>query len=223
MSSGARSAWLLLGSGVVLLSVVSWINRPAEWRPVRLADAAKSAAIPMQLEAGSSYEVSLEMSDAMPRDMVRQLAGRRPQSLVDGRWRVSCEGINVAEGESRDYLRTLSKRSTLGKLRRILTRNPFAQDALSYWTFGMGGDFLVVRIIGAFRVPAGNRDECEFQWSAVDVGAPARVAIRRSEESWRRHYGQYAALAVVAELLVAAGVLSLSVNAMRRRRDRAAG
>lgn len=218
MNWPGRKAWTLVGGGVITLILVSWLNRPTEWRPMLLADAAITAAVSASLEPGITYELVLELPDALPRDTVRQLTARGPQSLVDGGWGIACDGKQVAAGESRDYLRILSKRSPLGKLRRVVTRAPFAQDESSYRTFGLRGEFLVTRVIGAFQVPAGSSGDCTLEWTAVSVGAPARVAVRHSEKSWRRHYQRYAALAVLGQLLIAGGVFVALLDVTRRRR-----
>lgn len=217
MNRPVRRAWTLVVVGVIALVLVSWLNRPAKWRPMLLIDASLAAEVSKRLDPGAQYELVLELRDALPQDIVREFTARRPQSLVDGGWQFLCDGMQVTAGESRDYLRILSKRSSLGKLRRVATRAPFAQDEASYRTFGLRGEFLVARVIGAFHVPVTSSGDCTLKWTAVSVDAPARVAVRQNEKTWRHHKQRYAVLAIVGELLIAAGLSMELLGVMRRR------
>lgn len=205
----------LIAIGAALVLLTSLANRPATWRPIMHADGSVSGQANGLLQAGADYELALELPYSAPDEQIRRLTQRRTDDTSYGTWSIACDDVFVATGDSRDYIRTLSKRSTLGQLRRVMARSSLEQDEASYSSFGLSGSFLVMRVVGAFSAPAAS--DCQLSWTAANAPPGLRVVVRASEQSWQRHTAQFGFIAVLGELMLFAGLPLLLVSAMRRR------
>ncbi len=197
--------------GTLSFLLAHWLNRPAEWRPVVIAPSARAAEKSVALVPGREYEVSIEFQRGLSPAEYRQLSAPRPQTLVRGQWSMSCGASQIAAGGAAAYLRIRQVRGWKGELYRILARVPFGVDETKYRSFGLAGEYLSERVIGAAAVPNGSDGNCAFAWlPGASIDGP-RIALRRSELDWRSHARRYTILSLGGLLIAGFGLLAGAV------------
>jgi hypothetical protein len=219
----ARWSQILIIAGILSILAATWFNRPSVWRPLVVdASATDSDTIDVRLVAGREYEVSLEVDRQTTAEVTRQLIARKPQHAIAAQWVVACQGKQIAAGELANYIRINNVASWRGELYRLVARVPFGVDEARYWGFGLTGSYLGERVVGAFRIPDDVSESCEFSWAIERPADTARIALRKTEQDWRKHSRQSAFLPIGGALAVLLGSFVLLVRgliALRSRRD----
>lgn len=221
---GTASRWgmglLLLGLACFFLAM--WLNRPSAWRPLAHPVEDPATALGVDLMPGSEYEITLEFGAALATEAQKQLRAPQRQTVVQGDWSLQCDGRELASGNTSDYSRVLGRPQVMGRLKRLLTRDPFRHDEASYLSFGLGGEYLAERVIGGGRVPDAGNGDCLLDWMPRRVVSPIRLAVRRSNDEWTRHHATTATLALGGLAGAGFGALVLAMHfvqlAIRRRR-----
>lgn len=199
------------------------MNRPSIWRPLAVdGSVAESGTSDVALRAGVEYEVSLEVERRIANTAARQAMKREPQSVIAGQWAIACQGEQIAAGDLVNYIRIKTVATWRGELYRLVARVPFGVDEAKYRGFGLTGSYLSERIVGAFQSPDEITAPCEFSWAVERSTDSVRIALRRSNQDWRKHSRQVTFLPVggaLALLLGSFGLLVRGFIVMRSRRD----
>lgn len=218
-----RWSFILLVAGILSILAATWFNRPSIWRPLAVdASSVDAGSTDVRLRTAIDYEVSLEIERQTARAVGGQLFRPKPQSAVTGSWNISCGTTQIAAGDFRNYIRVETVASWRGELYRLVARVPFGVDEANYWGFGLAGNYLSERVVGAFQIPDDIAASCEFSWAMERTKDSARIAIRRSEQDWRKHSRQSAFLPVGGTFAVLLGSFALLLRGLmvlRSRRD----
>ena len=218
-----RWSQILIIAGVLSVLATTWFNRPAVWRPlVADASAAGSNSDSFRLDPSLEYEVSLEIVRRPPDAITRQLLAKEPQSAIAAQWAIACDGEQIAAGGLANYIRIDTVQSWRGELYRLVARVPFGVDEAKYWGFGLIGSYLSERVVGAFKISDDAGGACELSSTIERPADNARIAIRRTDQDWRKHSRQLTFLPIGGLLAVSLGVLGLLVRGLivlRSHRD----
>lgn len=220
----SRWSQILIVAGTLSILTVTWINRPAIWRPLAIdASAAASATTDVHLEAGLEYEVSVEFERRLPVAAAGPLAAKEPQSAIAAQWTIACDGRQIATGNLANYIRIDIVRSWRGELYRLIARVPFGMDEAKYWGFGLAGRYISERIVGAFQIPDDSSGACEFSSEIERPMDDARIVVRRINQDWRMHDRQLAWLSITGVLAILLGLFGLLLSALIGRQSRRGG
>lgn len=222
MSTASRWGMGLFLLGLACFLLAMWLNRPTAWRPLAHSIEDPATAINIDLRPGSEYEITLEFGAALATEAQEQLRAPRSQTIVQGDWSLQCDGRELASGGTSDYSRVLGRPQFMGRLKRLLTRDPFRHDEASYLSFGLAGEYLAERVIGGGEVPDAGSGNCLFDWMPRRVVSSTRLAVRRSNDEWTRHHATTATLALGGLAGAGFGALVLAMQfvllAIRRRK-----
>ena len=218
-----RWSLILLATGILSILAATWLNRPSAWRPLVVdASATTSDVTVIRLRAGVEYEVSLEVDRQTADAVTKQLMARKPQHAIAAQWAITCQGEQIAAGDLTNYNRISTVASWRGEWYRLVARVPFGVDEAKYWGFGLTGNYLSERVVGAFQPPDDITGSCEFSSAIERPADTARIALRRSEMDWRTHSRQSTFLPIGGVLAVLLGLFALLVRGLivlRSRRD----
>ncbi len=203
-----RTALLCLLGALLCYLAVHWLNRPAVWRPVVIETLARDVTASAPVAANTSYEISLEVDRALARTSAMAIAAPAPQSLVTGRWTLSCADATMASGDVASYLRIRGPQSWRGEVFRIVTRVPFGLDEAAYRTFGVSGRFLTERVVGRFDSGPVVSEPCSLQWQDGRSTVAARLALRKSLGDWETHFRRATFLLIGVPVLGLLGLVA---------------
>jgi hypothetical protein len=197
-------AWLAAGLACFLL--LSWLNRPGLWRPAAVVLAAGENRLSVPVEPGRRYEIAIEVDETTAPGLRTEILRAGLQDALQGDWQVECGAGMIARGDLSDYRRVAEIRPLSGRLRRIVLRVPFGQDARSYWSFGLAGAFTGERSVGAFSAETDSVCTVSLTtraWPEDAAAGNTRLVLRRDHAEWRAHYDRVVVLAYLGALCLA--------------------